>query len=77
MDEGDGSPGEGLVGRLHVEGLPGVHAVDGHPAQEEQHHDHHQHANHSLLGLELGLRCVTARALHLRPAPSGHTPGSG
>lgn len=50
VDEGDGGTREGTAGRGWMESLPGVGAVEWHPAQKEQSHDHHQHPDHTLLG---------------------------
>lgn len=60
MDESDGCPRKRLFGRDIVESPPGVDTVQRHPAEKEQDYDDHQHPDHSLLGLQLGFRCVAA-----------------
>lgn len=60
VDESDGCPRERLFGRDIIESPPGVDTVQRHPAEKEQDYDDHQHPDHSLLGLQLGFRCVAS-----------------
>lgn len=60
MDKRNGRTGEGMFGRGVIKSPPGVGTVQWHPAKKEQDNNDHQHADHSLLGLQLSLRCVAA-----------------
>lgn len=75
MDESDRSPRERLFGRDVIKSPPGVGTVQRHPAEKEQDNNDHQHADHSLLGLQLGLRCVAPWLLALEHPAAG--PGDG
>ncbi len=65
MNKSDGCPWEGVFGRHVIESPPGVGTVQRHPAEKEKNDNDHQHADYSLLGLQLGLRCVAAQSLCL------------
>lgn len=74
MDKTNGGSWEGTFGRDVVKSPPGVGTVKGHPTEKEQDDNNYQHADNSLLGLQFGLRCVTARPFCLDcPAWCNHS----
>lgn len=65
MDECNGRPREGTFGGDVIKSPPGVNTVQRHPAEKEQNNDDHQHTYDSLLGLQIGSRCVAAGSVYL------------